>query len=106
MRSLKIIMLFSVLYVNSAMEIKRGNQVKTMVKLSAPSMTTELNIDLENAVKCSDGKHYCEDGYTCCDYASSDSMCCYGVHAVCCSGLLRNYCCPEGYSCSSGGLCS
>lgn len=55
-------------------------------------------------VLCPDGQSECPAGNTCCRLMSGRYGCCPLPQAVCCSDLL--HCCPNGYSCSSGGFCT
>ncbi len=52
---------------------------------------------------CPDGRSQCPDSSTCCEVAGGRWGCCPLVKAVCCSD--KETCCPNGYTCGSGGTC-
>ena len=52
---------------------------------------------------CPDGGK-CKDNQTCCKLATGGYGCCPYPNAMCCSD--GKHCCPNGYTCDSGGTCT
>lgn len=55
----------------------------------------------KRGINCPDGMSSCPSGDTCCVMSSNGYGCCPLTNAVCCNDGV--HCCPEDYSCGSGG---
>ncbi|XP_051572907.1 granulin a isoform X11 [Myxocyprinus asiaticus] len=50
------------------------------------------------------GSYSCLDGETCCPTSETSWGCCPSAKAVCCDD--KKHCCPAGYKCGEGGVCT
>jgi len=64
--------------------------------VSQPAAESGTEVD-STTVWCRDGKHYCNDGYTCCQTPGGVYTCCPTVGGNCCKDGL--HCCRHGQTC-------
>ncbi|XP_051987482.1 uncharacterized protein LOC127647338 [Xyrauchen texanus] len=57
----------------------------------------------EKDIQCG-GAFSCLDGETCCPSSETSWGCCPSAKAVCCKDM--KHCCPAGYQCGEGGVCT
>ena len=57
----------------------------------------------KRGINCPDGRSSCSSGDSCCLMSSNGYGWCPLTNPVCCNDGV--HCCPEGYSCGSGGDC-